>query len=187
MVGVAAEGPVTLLAPQDEKQAHGVQDLPGPAYSGHTRANAPADGRQTWEAAGAVPGLVIQVQSCYEGAACHGSVEDLPGNQGKGLGRGEEALVDALGVDHAAQLLIVSVSMDVSDVSSVRELIDRFAGGGHGQRGQLGQPGQGLPAAAQGIAAAVQDGSQTPGAEAESLVQNQLIRYAECRVVSMCF
>lgn len=122
MVGVAAENPVALLALQDAKQAHGVQDPPGPADSGHTRADSPADGSQAWKAAGAVSDLEVQVQGRREGAASQGGVKELPGNRGKSLGRGEEALVDADSVDHAAQVLIVPIGVDVGDVAGSGKL-----------------------------------------------------------------
>lgn len=187
MVRVAAEGPVELPALQDAEQAHGVQELPGPADGGHTRTDSLTDGGQTGKAAGTVAGLVVQVQSGHKGAARHGGVKDPPGDRGKALGRGEEALVDAYGVDHAPQLVVVSVGVDVGDVAGRGQLSDRFTGGCHRQPGQLGQPGQGLPAAAQRISPAIQDGSQTAGAEAEALVQYELIWYAECGVVSTSF
>lgn len=87
MVGVAAENPVALLALQDAKQAHGVQDPPGPANGGHTCTDPPADGSQAGKAARTVSDLEVQVQSRREGAAGHGGVKDLPRNRGKILGR----------------------------------------------------------------------------------------------------
>ncbi|BDF68128.1 hypothetical protein CE91St43_21000 [Oscillospiraceae bacterium] len=84
-------------------------------------------------------------------------------------------MVDANGVDHASKPLIVAVGVDMGYVPGIRQFRDCFSGSCYGHSDEGGQRVQGLPAAAKWIPAAVQDGPQAAGAEAERSVQNKLI------------
>lgn len=179
MVGIAAERPVDLPAAEGQEKPDDAQGLRGLANCGDTGPYVPADGAETGVAASAIPRLKVQVKSGNKGTAFHGGVKDGPGDQRKIPGDREEALVDAYGVDHAPQPLIVSVGIEVGDVTGFRQLRDGFSDGSHGQLGQRGQRGQRLPAKAQGVAAAVQNGPKASGTEAERCVQDKLIRQFE--------
>ena len=175
MVGIAAEGFVFLLASHGQEEPHEAQGFDGTADSGNTGPYVTAYGPKAGMAASAVPGLKVQVESRHKDTAFHRRVKDAPGDQGKPFGDRKEALVDANGVDHASKVLIVTVGVDVGYVPGIRQFRDRFSGSRYGHPGESGQRGQGLPAAAKRIPAAVQDGPKAAGAEAERSVQNKLI------------
>ena len=175
MVGIAAEGSVFLPASHGQEEPHEAQGFDGTADSGNTGPYVTAYGPKAGMAASAVPGLKVQVESRHKDTAFHRCVKDAPGDQGKPFGDRKEALVDANGVDHASKPLIVAVGVDMGYVPGVRQFRDCFSGSRYGHSGEGGQRGQGLPAAAKGIPAAVQDGPQAAGAKAERSVQNKLI------------
>lgn len=182
MVGIAAERPVDLPAAEGQKQPDDAKSLCRSADSGDTSPYVPADGTKAGMAASAVPRLKVQVKSRYKGAAFHSGVKDGSGYQSEAPGNREEALVDAHSVDHAPQPLVVPIGVEVGDITGVRQLRDSFSGGSHGQLRESGQRGQRFPAEAQGVPAAVQDGPQAAGAEAERPVQDKLIRQFESSV-----